>query len=390
MGSYPERLQKLIELQASVSEAQRTNVAYASELRDSWMDLTQKREEFEHERSRFDELGGSRVVRLLDALDGPKPEDTESIQHTPPDSLIAAIAAEFERTGHEFPERDVERLLVAHFTSVATGFLVVFGGPPGAGKSSVARLLPQMLGEECTITAVRPGWLDATDLLGYFNPDRQEFQPSPVLSFIHQASRDRPSAPSVLTLDEMNLARIENYAADLLSELEYSRQARGGKLHLYGTQRAASEQLLTDIVAGASLSEIEESLMAGAIPPTLSLPPGLCLQGTLNEDATTHELSPKVRDRCLAIRVEHAPVRLFREAQPEAEAVCTAACSWVANVARTPESGVARTVQDRWEAALALSAEPGAPPLSHRTARCLEHVPALSELLQLTPERVSE
>lgn len=390
VGSYPERLQELIELQANVSETQTTNATYALELSGSWKELTEEREEFEQERSRFEELGGSRVVRLLDALDGTQPEGVESVQHAPPDSLVDAVSAEFKRTGHELSEREIERLLVAHFLSIATGFLVVFGGPPGAGKSTVARLLPQVLGESCTITAVRPGWLDATDLLGYFNPDRQEFQPTPVLSFIYQAGRDRPHLPSVLTLDELNLARIENYAADLLSELEYSRRPSGGKLHLYGTRRAASEQLLADLAAGASLSEIEESLAGGTIPPTLPIPLGLCVQGTLNEDATTHELSPKVRDRCLAIRVEHAPVRLFREAGPEVESVCTAACSWLPNPPWISEDQVARTVQDRWEAALELSAEAGAPPLSHRTARCFEHVPALSELLELTPERVAE
>jgi 5-methylcytosine-specific restriction endonuclease McrBC GTP-binding regulatory subunit McrB len=85
-----------------------------------------------------------------------------------------------------------------------------------------------------------------------------------------------------VVLDEMNLARAEHYFADLLSVLESGRDKDG----------LTREPIRFDYDLRAS----------GELPPSeLFLPPNLYFIGTLNDDETTHSLSPKVLDRAFVM-----------------------------------------------------------------------------------------
>lgn len=102
-----------------------------------------------------------------------------------------------------------------------------------------------------------------------------------------EAEPDAPR-PYFIVLDEMNLARVEYYLADILSVLESGRQPNGftrGEIALHGQATA--------VRAADGLP----------VPPTLRLPPNLYLIGTINTDETTFAFSPKVLDRAFTLEV---------------------------------------------------------------------------------------
>lgn len=145
---------------------------------------------------------------------------------------------------------------------------------------------------------VRPDWTDHRGLLGFYNPLIQRYQPTPFLRLILAARDERDRAikqnrtprPFFAILDEMNLARVEHYFADLLSCLE-----SGERLHLHDDARLASGD-----VDGAE-----------AFPTHVDLPPNLFLTGTVNVDETTHMFSPKVLDRAFVLEFNSVDLRSY-------------------------------------------------------------------------------
>jgi 5-methylcytosine-specific restriction protein B len=105
-------------------------------------------------------------------------------------------------------------------------------------------------------------------------------------------ARPHPVEPRFIILDEMNLARVEYYFAEILSVLESARDPRTGyttqELPLHGERRPVKD--------GAA-----DDPSAVAVPPSVALPPGLFVVGTVNTDETTHAFSPKVLDRAFSI-----------------------------------------------------------------------------------------
>ena len=111
--------------------------------------------------------------------------------------------------------------IVALLSAFYSGSLVLLNGPVGVGKTSIVKETAKILNGKNKIVPVRPAWLDPSDLLGYFDPIKEVFRPSPFLNALQNAKAHRDNI-SLICLDELNLARIENYGADLLSALEYS------------------------------------------------------------------------------------------------------------------------------------------------------------------------
>ena len=135
--------------------------------------------------------------------------------------------------------------------------------------------------------SVRPDWNDGKPLLGYFNPLLNRYEWTAFLRFVLRAVRSWQSGQELLffvTLDEMNLARVEHYFSDFLSVLESGRDAQG----------FSREPLRLEIGPDAT----------GEVPPhEIFLPPNLVFTGTINWDETTHPLSPKVLDRAFVLEL---------------------------------------------------------------------------------------
>lgn len=138
--------------------------------------------------------------------------------------------------------------------------------------------------------SVRPDWRDSKSLLGFYNPLEQKYQSTPFLEFIKRASESYSHTDGLawfVVLDEMNLARVEYYFADLLSVLESGRDEKG----------YSREPIRLDYPTGLDIPREEREIY---------LPPNLYFIGTVNVDETTHAFSPKVLDRAFTLELTEA------------------------------------------------------------------------------------
>jgi hypothetical protein len=154
-------------------------------------------------------------------------------------------------------------------------------------EAELAALRPDRATQERNLLflTVRPDWRDSKSLLGYFNPISEAYQWTPFLRFLLRASesyRARDGLAWFVVFDEMNLAHVEYYFAELLSILESGRSSDGW----------TTEALTIGYPDDAD----------GELPPReIRLPPNLYFVGTVNIDETTHAFSPKVLDRAFSL-----------------------------------------------------------------------------------------
>ena len=148
----------------------------------------------------------------------------------------------------------------------------------------------------CAIIAVKPDWTDHRGLVGFFNPISGRYEATPLIQLLlaardeeHRAEREeREAQPFFVILDEMNLARVEQYFAEFLSCLESDEPL---DLH----HHEATEEGETDTPL--------------AIPRRLAIPRNVYFTGTVNVDETTYMFSPKVLDRAFTIELNEVNLR---------------------------------------------------------------------------------
>jgi MrcB-like, N-terminal domain/AAA domain (dynein-related subfamily) len=209
------------------------------------------------------------------ALDEPGPEERLT-------ELIAAIAAR----GFVFEPWQI----AAYVTALRTKPFVILAGVSGTGKSQLPQLVAELTGGESKVLAVRPDWTDSSDVLGYTDLAGR-FRPGQLLDVAKQATA-RPEQHHVAVLDEMNLARVEHYFAEVLSRIE--------DRHPLLTGGFASRALLGQSPAGddAPWGEVK-------------LPANLALVGTVNMDETTHGFSRKVLDRAFSLEISDVDLSIW-------------------------------------------------------------------------------
>lgn len=205
--------------------------------------------------------------------------------------------------------------LLALVSALYSGSLILLNGSVGVGKTSLIRHSADLLGGKSQVIPVRPAWLDSSDLLGFFDPLSETFRPSPFLTALKDAKKHSDRL-HLVCLDELNLAKIENYGADLLSSLEYSRSQQGGLLlysesietELWEEARQLNEEEKRDSKQLQRFKRIQNLLKD--YPANFIIPRNLVLLGTLNADETTYDLSPKVIDRSFVITYPPANLTL--------------------------------------------------------------------------------
>lgn len=209
---------------------------------------------------------------------------------------------------HDSPllERSV---VMATLLSALTGSVGLLHGSVGVGKTYSVGCVSKRLGANFDVVPVRPSWVEPADLLGYFDPLSAIFRPGPFSEAIKKACH--PERLHIVCLDELNLARVENYGADLLSRFEYSKRDNQTYIQLYTDSDFAGlveeYEGLAALVNGTESPEQRRrrTVLARSIPmfpSRIFLPQGMALIGTLNADETTYELSPKVIDRSYCIQ----------------------------------------------------------------------------------------
>lgn len=172
---------------------------------------------------------------------------------------------------------------IAQFiTALRTKPFVILAGISGTGKSKLPSLIAEATGGESKLVPVRPDWTDSADVLGYTDLQRN-FRPGPVLEIAHDAAANTDQFWTCI-IDEMNLARVEQYFAEVLSRIEdRKRQPNGGY---------RSGPLL-----GQALKEEDAEWGEVVIPENLAI------VGTVNMDESTHGFSRKVLDRAFTIEL---------------------------------------------------------------------------------------
>lgn len=194
------------------------------------------------------------------------------------------------------------------------------------------------------VIAVRPDWTDGRGLLGFYNPLTRRYSTTPFLRLLLEADAEvrraaeekRPPHPYFAILDEMNLARVEQYFSDFLSALE-----SGEPIVLHDDRQLEDGEV-----------EDEEDEDATPVPRCLNIPPNLFFTGTVNVDETTHMFSPKVLDRAFVIEFNEVDLERYgtRDTDEEAEeASPLTLAGWQGFRAFSPVSG------DDWDALAAVA-----------------------------------
>lgn len=207
--------------------------------------------------------------------------------------------------------------------AVKTKPFVILAGISGTGKSKLPALVAEATGAHFELVPVKPDWRDSSDLLGYLDL-AGKFHPG-VLLLAARRAIDDPTRQHFLLLDEMNLARVEYYLAEVLSLIE-DRKAD------------SNDGYRTQPMLAAGLSIRDEDQEDGMAWGDIYLPANLAILGSVNMDETTHGFSRKVLDRAFVLEFSDVNLSAFRPAKsilPEAETI--SASEWRSTATRLAE-----------------------------------------------------
>jgi hypothetical protein len=172
--------------------------------------------------------------------------------------------------------------IAQYVTAVRTKPFVILAGISGTGKSKLPALVAQATGGASTLVPVRPDWTDSADVLGYTDL-KGNFRPGPMLDIAHTAANN-PDRFYTCIIDEMNIARVEQYFSDVLSRIEDRKPQHNGG---YRTAPLIWQTPKED----------------DAVWREVVIPENLAIVGTVNMDESTHEFSRKVLDRAFTIEL---------------------------------------------------------------------------------------
>lgn len=226
----------------------------------------------------------------VDALNGFNPttreESTISPMILPPlyedDSITLADLVtntnQFLKNNHRSIKQED---IVNHLTCIQQGFLTIFSGLPGVGKTSLALLYSKFLtaGKTFIDIPVSRGWNSKKNLLGFFNPisgvyQNDEYGFSQLISLYNNGEIPM-DIPAIVLLDESNLSPMEHYWSDFISISDRHSNAR----YIANPDSKGSK---------------------------LKLPKGLRFIATINNDHTTEMLSPRLIDRSAVIKISYS------------------------------------------------------------------------------------
>ena len=179
---------------------------------------------------------------------------------------------------HLYYEPKTIRLFIAGMASTK---LIILQGISGTGKTSLPYSFGKFLQNDTTIASVQPSWRDRTELFGYFNEFTKNFNETETLKRIYASSFNNDI--NLILLDEMNIARIEYYFAEMLSILEMPN----------------ADEWELDIVPNAWSTD-PVNLDHGKI----KIPQNIWYIGTANNDDSTYAISDKVYDRAQPINLD--------------------------------------------------------------------------------------
>ena len=108
------------------------------------------------------------------------------------------------------------------FASFGAAKMLILQGISGTGKTSLPYAFGQYIQNSSVICSVQPSWRDRTELFGYYNDFTKKYTETDFLKTLYEAHYYED--PRIVILDEMNIARVEYYFAEMLSILELPRE----------------------------------------------------------------------------------------------------------------------------------------------------------------------
>lgn len=189
----------------------------------------------------------------------------------------------------KYSKNEIYNILIC----ITQGFLTVFAGEPGTGKTSICDTVAKVLGlsskeedkNRYLSISVERGWTSKNDLIGYYNPLTEKFTDSTGLyTALKQLGEENANNecinPYFVLLDEANLSQMEHYWASFI-KLADANARKDTKLILAPAEAKDSqkEKIVTEIF----------------VPDTLKF------LATINNDHTTESLSPRLLDRAWII-----------------------------------------------------------------------------------------
>ena len=212
-----------------------------------------------------------------------KVNDVPATEKTP-EELIDYLCSTIQTVRPTYNRNTIVNIAIC----LTQGFLTVFSGEPGCGKTSICNILGEVLGlnkiaeyvdgsevsadnlKRYIPVSVERGWTSKRDFVGYYNPLSKTFDKSNrrVYDALHQLDTEKKDGirklPFIILLDEANLSPMEYYWSDFMN--------------------------VCDDLGPQSKVNLGEDYVFG-IPETLHF------LATINNDHTTETLSPRLIDR---------------------------------------------------------------------------------------------
>ena len=179
---------------------------------------------------------------------------------------------------HLYYDLDMMRYFMA---SLGTTRIIILQGISGTGKTSLPYAFGKFVQKDTTVVSVQPSWRERTELYGYFNEFTKRYSETEFLRAIYEGNYYRD--PHLVILDEMNIARVEYYFAEMLSILEMPRQ----------------EEWKVDIVT--AVWDNDPCLIEAG---TVQITNNIWFVGTINNDDSTFAVADKVYDRAIPIDLD--------------------------------------------------------------------------------------
>ena len=207
------------------------------------------------------------------------------------DEVLEYIIKEIQAYRPKYSKNTVLNILIC----VSQGFLTIFSGLPGTGKTSICRILAHVLGldtpvvddtnkftQRYLLVAVGRGWNSKRDLIGYYNPLSKRIEKNnsnlyDALKILNYES-DSSKLPMFVLLDEANLSPMEYYWGDFVNICD-----------TFSKKGNSSSNMI-------NLGENE----------LLHIPKTLRFLATINNDHTTETISPRLIDRAFVISLPYA------------------------------------------------------------------------------------
>jgi len=290
-------------------KAERTNLEQLQlEVKQEQVSIKEQKKEMEATITALERLG----IRFSENSSSQEEKSTVHELEIPEDEneFLKKIQQQLGAKGLKY-ERDTLRKF---YFALKTNQLVVLSGPSGTGKTSLVSAFADLTSSPVKVIPVQPSWTDKQDLLGYYNPVRQQYVPTSFLDALIEAGEEKNKDKLYfICLDEINLAQIEYYLADILSVREqedaaidlyskYEYEQNREEVNWYIQKMLATNK--KEITTPEEFDYIQREKNLTRYPGRIHIPNNVRLIGTMNIDGTVRPLSPKVVDRSFVIHLE--------------------------------------------------------------------------------------